>query len=234
MASATATRSAPEGVLRTSIGKKLLMAGSGVVLLGFIIFHELGNLKVYLGLKEFNGYAAGLRTLGEPIFPRTYLLWGARIILYSAFVVHIITAIQLSRQSRAARKTRYEHPGRVQANPASSTMRWGGLALLLFLIFHLAMFTWGWIHPGYTFVRGHAYQNLVSGFGIWWIDVIYLVAMVALSLHIFHGTWSIFQTFGVNDKRWDRRVRAAATGLALFVLVGNCSIPIAVFAGGVK
>jgi succinate dehydrogenase / fumarate reductase cytochrome b subunit len=229
-----ATTTTTPAMFRTSIGKKVLMAGSGVILLGFVVSHMIGNLKVYLGASEINRYAEGLRTLLEPIFPRTYVLWGIRLVLIAAFVVHIVTSVQLARRSRAARRQRYVHPRRVQADPASSTMRWGGLTILLFLVFHLAHFTWGWIHPGYTYVRGDVYANLVNGFNVWWISAIYIAAMVALCLHIYHGTWSIFQTFGVNNRRWDRRIRGLATGLAVLVFVGNASIPVAVLAGGVK
>ncbi len=230
----TMTRAPEASVWRTSIGQKLLMAGSGVVLVLFVLAHEIGNLKVYLGAAEINRYGEGLRTLAEPIFPRTWVLWGVRIVLIAAFAVHVVTAVVLTRRSRAARVHRYVRPGRVQADPAASTMRWGGVALALFVVFHLAHFTWGWLHPGYTYVRGDVYHNLVEGFQVWWITAVYLVAMVALALHIYHGTWSIFQTFGVNNRRWDRRIRRGATAVAVFVLVGNCSIPIAVLAGGVR
>lgn len=219
---------------RTSIGKKVLMAASGVILVGFVIVHMLGNLKVYLGATEINRYGEGLRTLGEPIFPRTLLLWIVRSVLIVAFTVHIVCAVQLARQSRAARRTRYVHPGTVQADYAARTMRWGGLALALFIVFHLAHFTWGWIHPGYAYVRGDVYNNLTLGFKVWWISAVYIFAMVALGLHIYHGTWSIFQTFGVNNQRWDRLVRRTAGAVAAIVVIGNCSIPIAVLSGAVK
>ncbi|HWW52576.1 MAG TPA: succinate dehydrogenase cytochrome b subunit [Acidimicrobiales bacterium] len=219
---------------RTSIGKKVLMAGSGVILLGFVIFHMLGNLKIYLGRTAINKYADGLRTLGEPIFPRTLLLWLVRVVLIAAFAVHVVTAVQLARQSRAARQTRYVHPDTVQADYAARTMRWGGLTIGLFVIFHLAHFTWGWVHPGYTYVRGQVYGNVAAAFNVWWITAIYLFAMIALGLHIYHGTWSIFQTFGVNNRRWDRIVRRGATAVAAIVVIGNSSIPIAVLAGAVK
>jgi succinate dehydrogenase / fumarate reductase cytochrome b subunit len=219
---------------RTSIGKKVLMAGSGVVLLGFVIFHMLGNLKVYLGATAINRYGDGLRTFGEPIFPRTMLLWLVRVVLMAAFAVHVITAVQLARQSRAARQTRYVRPGHVQADYAALTMRWGGLTIALFVVFHLAHFTWGWVHPNYTYVRGNVYGNLTQGLDIWWISAIYIFAMIALGLHIYHGTWSIFQTFGVNSRRWDRLIRRSAATVAAVVVAGNCSIPIAVLAGAVK
>jgi succinate dehydrogenase / fumarate reductase cytochrome b subunit len=219
---------------QTSIGKKVLMAGSGVILVLFVLVHMLGNLKVYLGATELNRYADGLRTLGQPIFPRTWLLWIVRAVLIAAFAVHIVCAVQLARQSRAARRTRYVHPDHVQADYAAVTMRWGGLALALFVVFHLAHFTWGWLHPGYTYVRGDVYHNLAAGFNVWWITAIYLFAMIALGLHIYHGTWSIFQTFGANSRRWDRLIRRSAGAVAFIVVAGNSSIPIAVLAGAVK
>lgn len=228
----TLTPAAP--LYRTSIGKKVLMAASGVILLGFIVFHMLGNLKVFLGSTAINTYAEGLRTLGEPIFPRTYLLWGARVVIIAAFFFHVLFAWQTARQSRAARRIRYNHPDTVQADAAAKTMRWGGVTILAFLFFHLAHFTWGWIHPGYTYIRGDVYHNMVQGFDVGWISAIYILAMIALGLHIYHGTWSIFQTFGINNRRWDRGIRRLATTLAALVVVGNVSIPIAVLSGAVK
>ncbi len=218
-------------IWQTSVGKKVLMAVTGVVLVLFVLAHEIGNLKVFLGANEINRYADGLRTLLVPILPRTWTLWIIRTGLIIAFVVHITLSIQLSLKSRAARRHRYAHPDRVQADPASTTMRWGGLAILLFLIFHLAHFTWGWVHPGYTYVRGDVYGNMVNGFNVWWISAIYIAAMVALALHIYHGAWSIWQTFGVNSRRWDLRLRQGAAVVAGFVFLGNISMPIAVMAG---
>jgi len=230
----TLTPATEPGLWQTSIGKKILMAGSGLILLGFVIVHMIGNLHIYLGERSIDLYAHGLRTMLEPELPFSYALWAIRLVLIAAFVIHIYTAIQLARRSRAARTTRYAHTAHVQADPASISMRWGGLALALFIVFHLANLTWGFIHPGFKFERGAVYHNLVGSFSVWWVVVIYLVAMVALSLHIFHGAWSIFQTFGVNNKRWDKIVRRTSAAVAILVLIGNCSIPIAVFAGGIK
>jgi succinate dehydrogenase / fumarate reductase cytochrome b subunit len=205
-----------------------------VILVLYVVAHMIGNLKVYLGAGPLNDYADFLRRMGEPVFPRSLVLWCLRAVVIAAFAVHIVTAVQLSLQSRAARRVRYVHPDRVQADPASTTMRWGGVAVALFVVFHLAHFTWGWVHPGYTFVRGDVYQNVVQGFNVWWITAIYLAAMVALALHIYHGTWSIFQTFGVDNLRWNLVVRRLAAFVAAIVFIGNCSIPIAVIAGAVK
>jgi len=227
----TTTLAAPP-IYRTSIGKKMLLAGSGLVILLWLIGHMLGNLKVWLNQPEFDNYAEFLRRLGEPIFPHTVLLWIIRAGLTVAFVVHVYLAVDLSVRNRRARQIRYRHAGRVQADIPAVTMRWGGLALALFVVFHLANFTW--IHPGYRFVRGQVYNNVVANFGEWWLVAIYLAAMVALALHIYHGTWSIFQTFGINRARWDRMIRRTAGTLAVVMFVGFSSVPIGVLVGAIK
>src|SRR5579864_7054954 len=170
---ATVIRTRP--LYRTSIGKKVLMAGSGVILTGFVFAHMVGNLKIFLGRSPLDRYAEGLRTLGEPIFPRSFLLWSLRTVVFLAFVVHIACAVQLGLQSRRARRLRYTHPEHVQAKVPSVTMRWGGLFIALFVVFHLAHFTWGAIHPDYTYVRGHVYANVVGSFKVWWMALIYVV-----------------------------------------------------------
>jgi succinate dehydrogenase / fumarate reductase cytochrome b subunit len=212
----------------------MLMAASGLVILLWLIGHMLGNLKVWLNQREFDSYAEFLRRLGEPIFPHTVFLWLIRVVLTVAFVVHVYLAVDLSRRNRRARQTRYVRTARVQADMPAVTMRWGGLALALFVIFHLANFTWGWIHPGYRFVRGSVYANVVGNFDQWWLVAIYVAAMVALALHIYHGTWSIFQTFGANSRRWDRLIRRSAGALAIVMFVGFVSVPVGVLVGAIQ
>ncbi len=236
MTTATHSPTSPTipALYRTSIGKKMLMAGSGLVILLWLVGHMLGNLKVWLNQKEFDSYAEFLRRLGEPIFPHSVLLWLIRALLTVAFVVHVYLAIDLSVRNRRARQVRYVRTARVQAELPAVTMRWGGLALGLFVIFHLANFTWGWIHPGYRFVRGSVYANVVGNFNQWWMVVIYVAAMVALALHIYHGTWSIFQTFGVNSRRWDRLIRRSAATVAMVMFVGFVSVPVGVLVGAIQ
>jgi succinate dehydrogenase / fumarate reductase cytochrome b subunit len=229
----TTTLAAPP-IYRTTIGKKVLMAGSGLVLVLFVISHMLGNLKIWLSGRELDQYSEFLRRIGEPIAPHTWVLWIVRIIVFTAFVVHVYLAIDLSLQSRRARQHRYAHPDHVQANPASVTMRWGGLALALFVVFHLANFTWGWIHPGYKYIRGGVNNNVVGNFNQWWMVVIYVAAMVALCLHLYHGTWSMFQTWGVNNRRWDLVIRRTATVVALVVFLGYISVPLGVLTGALS
>jgi succinate dehydrogenase / fumarate reductase cytochrome b subunit len=224
----------PPPLHKTSIGKKMLMAGSGLFILIWLIGHMLGNLKVWLNQKEFDSYAEFLRRLGEPIFPHSVVLWLIRGLLTVAFVVHVYLAIDLSLRNRRARAVRYQRTARVQADVPAVTMRWGGLALGLFVIFHLANFTWGWIHPGYRFVRGSVYANVVSNFNQWWLVAIYVAAMAALALHIYHGTWSIFQTFGANSRRWDHLIRRSSATLAVIMFVGFVSVPIGVLVGAIQ
>jgi succinate dehydrogenase / fumarate reductase cytochrome b subunit len=229
----TTTLIAPP-IYRTSIGKKVIMAGSGLVLLLFVIGHMIGNLKAFLSERELDSYAEFLRRMGEPIFPHTVALWIIRVAVGLAFVLHVWFAIDLSVHSRRARRQRYAHPDHVQNNPAAFTMRWGGIAIGLFLIFHLAHFTWGWIHPGYTYIRGGVYHNVVESFNQWWLVVIYVAAMVALCLHIYHGTWSMSQTFGVNSRRWDRVIRRTAATVAVVVFLGYIAVPIGVLVGAIS
>ena len=229
----TTTLAAPP-IYRTSIGKKVIMATSGLVLVLYVIGHMIGNLKAFLSQQELNGYAEFLRRMGEPIFPHTVLLWILRVLVSAAFIAHVYFAIDLSLHSRRARTQRYAHSDRVQSDPAAVTMRWGGLAIALFVVFHLAHFTWGWIHPGYTFVRGSVYQNVVGSFNEWWLVVIYVAAMLALCLHLYHGTWSMFQTFGVNNRRWDPIIRRGAATLAVVIFIGFSAVPIGVLTGAIS
>ena len=225
----TTTTAAPP-IYQTSIGKKVLMAASGLYLVVWVIGHMLGNLKVWLSSKEIDSYSAFLRRMGEPVFPHSWLLWIIRFLLFAALVVHVYLAIDLSIRSHRARQVRYHHP-EVQADLPAVTMRWGGIAVGLFIVFHLANLTWGWIHPGYTYVRGSVYHNVVGSFNQWWLVVLYVAAMFALAMHLYHGTWSMFQTFGVNNHRWDPIIRRGATAVAVIVFCGFISVPLGVLGG---
>jgi succinate dehydrogenase / fumarate reductase cytochrome b subunit len=228
-----ATTTTVPPLYRTTVGKKMLMALSGLVLVLFVLAHMVGNLKIFLGQTELDSYAQGLRTLGEPIFPEGSLLWALRTIVFAAFVVHIACAIQLSLRSRQARRIRYEKTEHVAADFPAVTMRWGGVFIALFVVFHIAHFTWGSFHPGYTYVRGHVYDNVVGSFKQWWLTLIYVLMMVALALHLFHGTWSMFQTMGWNNRRWNTIVRRTTAALSMIIFLGFISVPIAVYAGAV-
>jgi succinate dehydrogenase / fumarate reductase cytochrome b subunit len=209
----------------SSIGKKWLMAVSGVILLGYVLAHMIGTLKVFLGADHINDYGEWLRDLGEPVFPRTWVLWSMRTVLIGAFFVHILAAYQLTLMNRRARPTRYQSPREyAAANFASRTMRWTGVIVLLFLVFHLLDQTWG---PGNShFVRGDPYHNMIESFRRVPVAIAYIVAMLALGFHIFHGAWSMFQSVGINNPRFNQWKRIFATGFAAVIVVGEISMPL--------
>lgn len=244
---AGAERPAPEPIRRrkpsgnwlvdfygSAVGKKYVMAITGIVLLGYVLVHMIGNLHVYEGPQRINGYAEGLRDLGEPLVGRTQLLWAARSVLILSFVFHIHSAYGLTRINRAARTPGGYVQGRdwVAAGFASRTMRWTGVIVGLYVIFHLADLTWGSANP--DFVRGDVYHNLVASFERVPVAVAYVVANLALGLHIYHGAWSMFQSLGANHPRFNHLRRWFASGLALAVTVGNVTFPIMVQLGVVE
>jgi succinate dehydrogenase / fumarate reductase, cytochrome b subunit len=217
------------GLYDTSVGKKIVMAVSGVVLILFVIIHMAGNLKVYQGAESFNHYAEGLRTLGAPFFGRGQVLWIVRLVLLAAVLLHILAAVQLTLQSRKARQTGYRRFDSLAFSYASRTMVWGGLIILAFVVYHLMHFTFGNAHP--DFIPGDAFHNLVVGFRIWPVSLAYILAMIPLGLHLYHGLWSAFQTVGANNPRYNRVRRPLALGLAAIIVLANISFPIAVLAG---
>jgi succinate dehydrogenase / fumarate reductase cytochrome b subunit len=216
---------------RTTIGKKVIMAVTGLIGVGFILGHMYGNLKAFLGPAYFNEYAEGLRSLGEPLFGHLHLLTVVRIVLLASVVLHVWAAVSLTRQAQRARPSAYVMKRQVQANYASITMRWGGLALFLFVLYHLAHFTWGVPVIHNDFIRGDAYHNLVSGFRFAPIALIYILAVVALGMHLYHGGWSMFQTLGLSNENTEKPLRAFAAALAIVVVLGFSAVPIGVLLG---
>jgi succinate dehydrogenase / fumarate reductase cytochrome b subunit len=218
---------------RSAVGKKWVMAVTGIVLLAFVLGHMIGNLKVYLGAGPLDHYAEWLRTLGEPALPRTVLLWIVRVGLISAFFFHILSAAQLTRMNHRARPTKYESPrDYAAANFASRTMRWTGVIVGLFLIFHLMDLTWGNANP--SFVRGNTYENVIHSFQRVPVAIVYIFANLALAVHIFHGAWSMFQSLGLNNPKWNHARRTFAIGFATIIAIGNVSMPLLVVTGVVS
>jgi succinate dehydrogenase / fumarate reductase cytochrome b subunit len=219
----------------SSIGKKIVMALTGVVLVGFVIAHMLGNLKIYKGAAAFNAYATWLREMGAPLLGHEEALWIVRVVLLGAVVLHMLAAWQLTRMSWAARPTGYEEKQALEATYASRTMRWGGVIIALFVVYHLLHFTFGVVgyQPG-QFQPLSVYHNVVVGFSVWYISAFYIAAQVLLGLHLSHGIWSMIQTLGVVTARGDYAYRVAANVIALVVVAGNISVPVAVLLGLVK
>jgi succinate dehydrogenase / fumarate reductase, cytochrome b subunit len=213
----------------TTVGKKILMAVTGVIYVAFVIGHMVGNLKVYQGREHFNDYAEGLRTFGAPFFGHGQLLWIIRIILIISIFIHITMAALLTLRSRAARSVAYTRYESLAFSYASRTMVWGGIIILLFIIYHLLHFTFGVVHP--DFRPGDPYHNFVAGFQQVPASLVYIAAMVPLGFHLYHGVWSAFQTLGANNPRYNRYRRPFAAGIALIVVIANISFPLAVMAG---
>lgn len=217
-------------IYHSAVGKKYAMAVSGIVLMGYVLMHAIGNLKLYMGESSMNEYGAWLRVIGEPALPEYTLLWIVRIVLLVAFPVHIIAAVQLTRMNRKARPVRYQSKrDYVTADFASRTMRWTGVIVALFVLFHLADLTWGYANPAFEY--GEAYNNVVASFERVPVALLYIVANVALAVHLYHGAWSLFQTMGWNRPRFNRWRRWFAIGFAGLVGVVNVSFPVAVLAG---
>jgi succinate dehydrogenase / fumarate reductase cytochrome b subunit len=217
---------------RSAVGKKWVMALTGLMIMGFVFFHALGNLKVYMGAEDFNHYGEFLRELLVPIFPRTVTLWMLRIGLIVAFVLHIHSAASLTLMNRRANAGGYQQSRDWQAATAASrSMRWTGVVFGLFLLFHLADLTWGTVNP--DFVRGDVYRNFVATFSRPPVAIIYIVANLALGLHLFHGAWSMFQSLGLNNPRWNAWRRTFALGFAALIAGMNIMFPISVLTGAV-
>jgi succinate dehydrogenase / fumarate reductase, cytochrome b subunit len=216
---------------RSSVGKKIIMAVTGLILLLFVFVHMLGNMKIYFGQEAYTHYAEWLRVMGAPMLARGQGLWIARMVLLGALALHLLCAAQLTLQSWGAREVPYKFRKDIAFSVASTTMRWGGLTLLAFVVFHLLDLTLGTIHPGYQ--ENAVFHNVVTGFGHPLISAVYVVAMIPLGLHIYHGLWSTFQTLGIDNPRYNGWRRPLAGVVALAIIIGNISIPVAILAGWV-
>lgn len=212
----------------TTLFLKTLMAVSGVVFVLFVFAHMAGNLKIIQGEQAFNTYAEHIRTIGEPILPYAGLLWILRVGLIVSLVAHVGSAAVLSARASKARPVKYEVKKNPASTPSSRTMRWGGLALLLFVIFHLLQFT----NPKLNFGDGQTqnpFQLVVGSFEVWWVTAIYLAAMVALGLHLHHGVWSACQTLGLTSTLKSRRIaKTAGAVVALVITIGFLIPPLLV------
>ncbi len=221
-------------IYSTAVGKKYVMAITGIIGIGYVLAHMIGNLKMYLGPAEFDHYAEFLRELLVPILPRTVTLWLLRSTLIVAILLHIHAAYSLTILNRKARPVKYQSErDYVAANFASRTMRWSGIIVLLFIIWHLLDLTAGTLN-GSGFVRGHAYENVVNTLDRPAVAIFYIVANIALGIHLFHGVWSLFQSMGWSNPRFNKWRREVAIGIATLIVVGNVSFPIAVLANIVK
>ena len=204
------------------IGKKVVMALTGVILFGFVLAHMAGNLQFFLGRQVFDHYAVVLRATPA-------LLWGARGVLLISVILHITASIQLTALKQKARPIAYKKKAAVDSSYASRTMMWSGPILAAFIVYHLLHFTLGTVHP--SFEEGHVYDNVVAGFRVLPVSIAYMVAMILLGMHLNHGLWSMFQSLGVGHPRYSAGLRRFANIFSILVVLGFISIPIAVLAG---
>jgi succinate dehydrogenase / fumarate reductase, cytochrome b subunit len=220
-------------IQRTSIGKKLLMATSSIILFLYIVGHLAGNLKIFFGPDPFNEYAQWLRVAGSPLFPNEGLIWIARVVLIAALFVHVGAYIQLWRQKRRARTVRYRSFDPQVFNWMSRTMMWGGVAILLFVVFHVLHLTTGHIQPDPVagFDYHDPYANLIAGFSVWWVTGIYVIGVIALGMHLYHGLWSAMQTLGMNNSKYNLYRRPGAPVVAIVITVGYLTIPHSIMFG---
>ena len=214
------------------------MAVSGILFIGFVLGHMYGNLKAFEGQQKFNDYAEHLRTIGEPILPHSGLLWILRVGLLAALAVHVACAVVLWRRAASARTVKYVVKKNVHSSLSSRTMRWGGATLLIFLIWHLLNFSITKINPSNGKTGGAAgdpYSLLVDTFSVWWMSIIYLLAMAALGLHLHHGTWSSMQTMGFTTTAASRaRAKTAGWIIAVVVAGGFSLVPLFVLFGVIE
>lgn len=217
----------PASFLRSSIGRKMIMAFTGVILFAFVIGHMVGNLQVFQGPEKLNSYAETLRHFGA-------LLWAVRLVLLTAVGLHIWSAYSLTRSNWSARAVGYDRYRPQASTYASRTMRWGGVLLALFVVYHLMHFTFGTraVHP--QFVPGDVYHNFITGFQNPLVSAFYILAMLALGLHVYHGAWSMLQTVGVTQPWLDRARYGLAAAIAAIIVIGNVSMPVAVMAGWLR
>jgi succinate dehydrogenase / fumarate reductase, cytochrome b subunit len=219
---------------RSTIGKKIIMAVTGLIGIGYLILHLAGNLQVFVSQDKINSYGALLHG------PLAEVTWLIRIVLIVAVVLHVLMAYQLTMRSRAARPIGYEHKEPQVATLASRTMKWGGVLLLVFIVVHLLHFTNEIIDPGgwrgMTDSQGHRdiYGNIIASFHVWWVAAFYVVAMIALGLHLYHGAWSSIRTLGYAKSSAHPLQRRIALGLAILLWIGFTSIPLGVIAGIIR
>lgn len=206
----------------STVGKKIVMAVSGLIMIGFVIVHMAGNLQLFEGANRLNTYSAFLHG------PANELLWIVRVVLIVALIAHVVSAYQLTVLDRAARPVPYAKRELQAATVASRTMRIGGVVLLVFIVLHILHFTTLTLQPA-PLVEGDVYANAIASFRIWWVTLLYVIAMIALAYHLYHGAWSSVRTLGFERGRLDPFRRPVAIALAIIVWAGFTLVPVAVY-----
>jgi succinate dehydrogenase / fumarate reductase cytochrome b subunit len=207
---------------RSTLGKKVAMAVTGIILFGYVIGHMLGNLQIYLGPEPLNAYA-------EFLHGNQALLWAVRLLLLLAVVVHIVASVQVWLRNRASRPVKYRRFRPPEADYAARTMIWSGPIVAAFVVYHVLHLTTGTVHPDYRYLD--VYHNVTTGFMQPLVSAFYIVANLLLAVHLYHGMWSLFQTMGWEHPRYNAWRRWFAVAFAVVIGAGNISIPVAVLTG---
>jgi succinate dehydrogenase / fumarate reductase, cytochrome b subunit len=210
----------------SSVQLKIVMAVTGAILVVYLVLHMLGNLKIFFGQQALDTYAHWLREIGEPALPGSGMLWLIRVVLLVSVIAHIVAATVLAVRARRARPVRYAHRRPVSTSYASRTMRWGGVIILLFVIYHILDLTTGTLNPNGQ--AGQVYDNVVADFSHWYVTLAYTVAMIALGFHLRHGAWSALQTLGRSSGPYQMRYKAIALVFAVVLTAGFLAVPFAV------
>jgi succinate dehydrogenase / fumarate reductase cytochrome b subunit len=216
----------------STVGKKVIMAVTGLIMVLFVIVHMAGNLHIFEGPAKMNVYGGYLREIGEPILPHEAALWLLRLILLASVGLHIWAAVTLTRQDLASRPVGYRVKQNISGGYAAGIMRYGGVLLAVFIVFHILHMTTGTVHP--AFQEGKPYENLISGLRLWPVALFYVVAMVALGTHLNHGTWSMAQTLGWVNRTNSPFWRWVALVVTVVVTLGFITVPLAVALGIVR
>jgi succinate dehydrogenase / fumarate reductase cytochrome b subunit len=216
---------------RTTIGKKAVMAVTGIVFLLFLVAHMIGNLKIFYGKAEYNNYAAWLRTMGAPAVPYRWGLTSLEIILFACVLLHIGSAVELALRARRARPVRY-YGGRPKQGYASRTMRTGAILVVLFVIYHLLDLTFRVANP--VGIAHDPYDNVVADFNNPWVSAFYIISLLVLGLHIRHGVWSALQTLGQSNARREKAINVFAIVFSIILIGGFLAVPFGVIVGAVS
>ena len=208
-------------------GQKIVMAITGAILFLFVIVHMLGNLQVFEGREKLNDYGRFLHDVPE-------ILWAVRSVLVASVILHIWSSVKLAARKLKARPVGYSKIESIASTYASRTMYWSGPIILAFVIYHLLHLTAGVVHPGFDFVEGDVYHNVVAGFQVWYVSAWYIFSIILLGFHIRHGAWSMFQSVGMNHPRHTPILKKAAAVLAVIIVLGYISIPFSILLGLVK
>jgi succinate dehydrogenase / fumarate reductase cytochrome b subunit len=217
------------GIWSTTVGKKAVMGVTGLLMLLYVVVHMLANLKIFLGRDGIDSYAVWLRTFLDGALGYAGFVWIVRVGLVLCVVLHMTAAIQLARRAHRARPAGYQHRSRVQGSYAARTMRWGGVILALFVVYHILDLTAGVLNPNGVHLA--VYDNVIADFQHWYVALFYALAVVALGFHIRHGLWSALQSLGASSAARQRRIQAVSAGVAVVITAGFLSVPFAVLTG---